>query len=669
MTFKMIVSGLAALMLLQSVFAQETFRFYNIVPCNPGREKLQAQDAIELEKRTGIHIALYCLTLHPEGFPASKKADFLVESYRKFSRALQGSKVKPGVLIQSILGHWPRVDKDEEKWTRTVDLKGRTVRICPLDPDFRKYIFRTVAALAKEKPCFILGDDDIRSFSPHAECFCQLHTAEFNRRTGRNFTPDEYRRAVAASKVGDEIFSAYEKLRQDTVNGVCRLIRQAIDSVDPSIPAGTCMPGWEHHFNGYASRAIAAKGQPPVMRIANGRYMEPTSLNFPENHLKTQALRKYWKSIPVVLDESDTFPHSLFSKSAVSVHAKLCSSILAGVNGAKLWLVNMHKETFPVNRKYTAILEKYRHYYPALAELMRNAADAGVIIPMYDTFPNWHPGYTKEKSLAQENWVRAMLGVYGIPFRGSFDLTQDGIYAVAGANAVTRFSDAQLKQLMTRKVLLDGPAAAALTQRGFASFLGVSAEKREFRFNREISADGKCLYPISKNADVPFLTVLDPKAKVLTWLGYAAFSSSPDIEKAAPGAVLYRNAAGGVICTAAFHSGIPYSWAQDPRKIWLIQMLEQLNGAPMPYSAVENQWIMLIHRRTQSAEDVLGFFNLGFDPLETLQIRCAAKPEKAELLLPSGQWKKLDFRWKDNILTLPVRLECYEPAVLRLSTK
>ena len=122
MTFKMTVSGLAALLMLQSACAQEPFRFYNIVPCNPGREELQAKDAVELEKRTWIHIALYCLSLHPEGFPASKKADFLIGSYRKFSRALQGSKVKPGVLIQSILGHWPRVDKEEEKWTRTVDL-------------------------------------------------------------------------------------------------------------------------------------------------------------------------------------------------------------------------------------------------------------------------------------------------------------------------------------------------------------------------------------------------------------------------------------------------------------------------------------------------------------------------------------------------------------------
>ena len=35
---------------------QDFFKFYNIVPCNIGREKLQAQDVIELEARTGINI-------------------------------------------------------------------------------------------------------------------------------------------------------------------------------------------------------------------------------------------------------------------------------------------------------------------------------------------------------------------------------------------------------------------------------------------------------------------------------------------------------------------------------------------------------------------------------------------------------------------------------------
>ena len=646
---------------------QENFRFYNIVPCNIGREELQAQDVIELEARTGIRIALYCLTLHPEGFPARKKAALLCESYRKFSRALRGSRVRPGVLLQSILGHWARVDKDEESWTRTVDLDGRTPRFCPLDPDYRRYIFDTVAELAAERPCFIMGDDDIRSFSPHAECFCARHTAEFNRRTGRNFTSDEYREAVRTSRIGDDVYNAYEQLRQDTVNGVCRLIREAIDSVDPSIPAGTCMPGWEFRFNGDAARAIAAKDQPPVMRIASGSYMELSAMELGCNHLCSQSMRQFWARIPEVLDETDTCPHTLYSKAAVSVHTKLCSAVFAGLNGAKIWYVNCHKGANAVNRKYTAVLEKYRGYYDALAGALHGAEARGVVIPMYERFLQWHPAAPRaEGFLSREHWVDKMLELYGIPFTGSYRLDLDGIYALAGANSVERLSDAQLEQLMTRKVLLDGPAAVELTRRGFAGAMGVAAEFRDFRFNRELDAQRRAAYPVSKHPSIPFLHDPAPGAEELTYLGYAAFSGSPDIERVSPGAVLYRNGRGGTICTTAFFAGIVFGWAQDLRKVWLIRMLEALNGGPLPYVMAENQPLMLLQRALPDGADVLGIFNLGFDPMEDLAIRCAARPARAEILLPDGAWGPLDPVWNDGVLTLPVRLECYCPAVVRL---
>lgn len=643
------------------------FRFYNIVPCNIGREKQQAKDVIELEAKTGINIALYSLTLHPEGFPAWKKADLLIESYRKFSRELKGSRVKSGVLLQSILGHWARVDKDEEKWTRTTDLNGDVKRFCPLDKNFRNYIFETVAALAKAKPCFILGDDDIRLFSPKAECFCKLHTEEFNRRTGKHFTPEQYRLAVWKCKVGDKIFTAYEQLRQDTVNGVCRLIREAIDSVDPSIPAGTCMPSKEIRFNGNAAKAIAGKEQLPVMRIAGGIYCDRTTMDFCTNHLAVMTYRLFWHDIPEVLDEADTCPHSLFSKAALSLHTKLCSGIFAGVNGAKIWCVNTHKRDFPVNRKYTDVLEKYRRYYPALAKTLADAIPEGIIIPAHDKFPHWHPAEPLENFVPQENWVDSMLGIYGIPFRASFKLNENGIYAIAGETSIERFSDDQLAQLMTRKVLLDGPAAVALTRRGFAGDLGVKAEYRDFAFNREISADGKTLYPISKSPEIPFLEKTDAKAETLTSLGYAAFSDSPEIEKVSPGAVLYKNSRGGEICTTAFQLNFTFSWRQDLRKVWMIMLLDRLNGKKLPYCVADFQRATLLQRKLKSGESVLGLFNLGFDPMDAVSIRCTKKPTKAEILQADGRWKKLQFVWKKGIMELPVRMECYKPEVFRIS--
>ena len=222
--------------------------------------------------------------------------------------------------------------------------------------------------------------------------------------------------------------------------------------------------------------------------------------------------------------------------------------------------------------------------------------------------------------------------------------------------------------MQSRKVLLDGPAAAALTRRGFAKDLGVKAEYRDFAFNREVSPDGKTFYPISKVPQIPYLSGTESSAEKLTFLGYAAFAASPAI-KVCPGAVLYRNRRGGTICTTAFQLDFTFSWMQDKRKIWLEMLLDKLNGKKLPYISADFQPVMLLQRKRKSGGNVLGIFNLGFDPMDTVSIRCAGKPARAEILQAGGRWKVLPFKWEKGIMELPVRLECYEPAVIRIKSR
>ena len=142
--------------------------------------------------------------------------DAAVASYRKIREGVKDSGVRLGFLLQSILGHWKRADREIEPWQRSIDVDGNPLRFCVLDERFRAYIRDVAASLTAEKPCFILGDDDIRAYSSgKLECFCPLHTAEFNRRTGRSFTPEQYRAAVVGSKPGDEIATVCTQLRDE----------------------------------------------------------------------------------------------------------------------------------------------------------------------------------------------------------------------------------------------------------------------------------------------------------------------------------------------------------------------------------------------------------------------------------------------------------------------
>ena len=50
------------------------FAIRNVVPMYIGHESEQAARCVEMEARTGEGVALYSLTLHPEGVPATEKS-------------------------------------------------------------------------------------------------------------------------------------------------------------------------------------------------------------------------------------------------------------------------------------------------------------------------------------------------------------------------------------------------------------------------------------------------------------------------------------------------------------------------------------------------------------------------------------------------------------------
>ena len=655
----------------------QNFVFFNLLPYSPGEEKQLADETIEYTRRTGNRNVLYSLSMHPAGFPAMNKAFTMLESYRKLKAGLEGTPVRLGVLFQSVLGHgercFPPADlksRPVEPWVRMVNTEGKLTRYCPMDERFRKYIFDMTVLFAKESPCFILGDDDIRSFAPYAECFCELHTAEFNRMTGKNFTPEEYRQAVRECKRGDAVYEAYEILRRGIPNTVATTIRQAVDSVDPEIRCGSCMPGWERLFNGETARCFAGK-HPPVMRMANANYNEFSPKQYPLVVIRTMATRLAHQDIPVVLDEADTCPHNLWSRAAISMHAKLISSIFAGLNGAKLWYVNTHKGKTPVSRNYTDILAANRGLYQTLAAECAKTALDGVVIPAHKNFAAWHAAHYREiepklRLVPENNMAAVMLGHLGIPFRASFERNEDEVYAVSGPETIEQLSDAELKELLSRKLLLDGPAAAAVSDRGFSEALGLAAEHRHISFSREIRTDNGQNYVIVQDDQVPFFRITDPKAEVFTELHYESFPGANDDEYIAPATVFYRNALGGSVCSMVFHHRIVYSQYNEPRKQFLIEILERLRGRKLPVVSADAQNVTVLARKYSDGAVLAEVCNINFDPLKKIALQCAGIPREVERLAGDGTWVKAAFEEENGIVKVDIPLACYELAVLRI---
>lgn len=648
------------------------FAMLNVVPFSPGREEIAAADAREYVRRTGNDIVLYSLTLHPQGRPAAEAVDRAVESYRKFAAMLKGSEVQPGILLQAIVGHWPRTDREIEPWQRTINLDGEVKRFCVFDPGYRAYIRETAANLAACRPALILSDDDVRAFSPKAECFCPLHTAEFNRRTGRNLMPEAYRALIRGCDRQSSEHKAFTDLQLDTVLTVCRTLRDGYDSVDPTMPSGVCVPGWVWEISrgkDYA-KAVAAKGQRPFLRLPNGRYTETSpKSDLHGDILYTQFLQDLYGDEVLILDEADTWPHNLWSKSAVAMHAKLAATAFLGLNGAKLWYVNGHKGAYPVSRVYTDVLAAHRGYYAAIVQAVNGAKSSeGVLIPCRSGFP-FDPVSDGRRTLAYDdrNWAECVFGKFGVPFCGTADLGRDAVYALAGKKAVAAFSDDELRRLLARRLLVDGKAAVALAKRGFASLTGVEVVDEKFSFvcERDERTGDEVTYP--PGAALGRFRLADG-AQALSSFVWRAHSGTSSFDRVAPASVLYVNALGGTVLCAAYHTemGQSYSYS-EARKAWLLRRLADLNGGVMLDGVVADEHNAMALVRT--AQDGTRFFfvsNLGFDPFPSVSVTCAVRPKEAALLSPTGMWQTAAYDWKEGVLTVHTPMPCYEVAVLKV---
>ena len=652
----------------------EDFKFFNVIPYNLGREEQTAKDIIEFYQRTGIPRVLYSLSYHPQGGNAMVKAERLTASFRRLKELLACEPgIKVGVLIQSILGHVIGAEVEHEPWTKVIIHKGKqeggSSRFCSLDPGFSDYIRKVGAMVAKEKPFFILGDDDIRSWSSGVECFCELHTAEYNRRHGTSFTPEEYRKAVCESDVNSELYKNFDQLRQDTVNRVAALLREGIDSVDPSIPGGSCMPGGEYFFNQDTAAALASKTQDgSVMRICNANYVEQSPRDFVANVFKTQAYRKYHSSVKTVLDESDTFPHSLFSKSAISFHAKETSAIFNGLDGAKLWFVNCRRPGVIVSRKYTDILAKYSKFYTVLYNTVKSSETSGIRIPIRSGKGDWHAITNREPNITPKNSWSEYLGIYGIPFSAEKDLSLNGIYAIRGKDAVDSLSDDELKTLFKGKMLIDGAAALALSERGFAEYMGVKAQTPTFPFNGEYYAGGDAPIYCRTWRDAPELVPQSDKLEILTNMYYSPFYGAKLSEQklVCPGTVIFNNALGGRICTTVFCTTDEFTPRGGvPRKEWLINLIEAIENSAADGTMLIEHPALAISRKLSGNAAMLMLCNLGFDAIETVELKYSNAAKVSELTA-DGIWKELNFKQDSGVLSIDRSMACYETLIIKV---
>ena len=236
---------------------------------------------------------------------------------RRVIEYFQQNGLEVGIWI-SAFGHGGALAFDElptvSRYTSIEDVRGdRSAHaICPLDPDFRADYADGIQRIAALGPDLIMLDDDFRinHRQPyyHLGCFCPRHLKDFYARIGEELPRDEIEEKILCGGK-NKYRDAYLDATADSMLGFARMLREALDAVDPSIRLGFCttLETWDLYGTDVIELARAfAGGTKPFARISGAPYWNPDVI--PVIELSRQQYAWGKDSGVELFSEGDTYP-------------------------------------------------------------------------------------------------------------------------------------------------------------------------------------------------------------------------------------------------------------------------------------------------------------------------------------------------------------------------
>ncbi len=640
---------------------------YTIMPLLPDHVEEVAQD-IKTQYETGsATLALFIMTLVPEGDPTIDKASILCEQYDPIRDRLRELGADSGILAQATIGHGYALNQ-MFPFQQVIGLAdGEAYNICcPYDENYRTFMKGQFATMAAHKPKEIMVDDDLRLMHrPGKGCACPLHMAAFNRKAGTNLTREQlFAHTQGDSPLDKEYTRIFIETQLESVQGAAEAYRAGIDSVDPTIPGSFCCTGEGSEFGPELAAVLAGKGNPTVLRINNANYHPDGARKFSVSMFKAaQQIAAVNGRADVILAETDTCPQNRYSTSAQQLHSHFTGSILEGAAGAKHWITRTHTYEPNSGKAYRKILAKNAGFYQALSDLVPSLTWQGCRLPV-SAVPDYGLQNPNIWELENDGWNTCVLERLGLPM----------YYSAKAGGAVFldgfgdwRFSDEEITEFFKGTVVLAGKTAKRLNDRGFLKYTGVEVRPwNGRRVSGELLRDGG-----SCNAQVdPWELV--PVDDTVRWDSTAYhLHDGKEIQPLFPGASVYKNPLGGtsiVFCgepKTQFHYLTAFSFLCESRKKQLIRLMQETGNLPVYYPGDEEVYFRTASMPT--GEQFCALFNIGLDPIEEIALVCEKPVSKIELLAPDGSRVPCDFREENGALILNARADVLNPVALFLS--
>ena len=185
-----------------------------------------------------------------------------------------------GCWVQSF-GFGNPLTESEQKladFTRIRGLDGGVCgdAFCPTDPRYADFMRNTVIGVVKAGARYIMLDDDLcLNVRPGLGCTCEKHLALYEKKIGKPVTLEQVRELVYKKDSCTEDRQKWLECMGETLTDFCRMLRRAVNSLDPTVRMGFCAGYTSWDLEGIDAISLTkelAGGTRPFLRLTGAHY-------------------------------------------------------------------------------------------------------------------------------------------------------------------------------------------------------------------------------------------------------------------------------------------------------------------------------------------------------------------------------------------------------------
>ena len=553
-------------------------------------------------------------------------------------------------------------------WAKFTNFDGteRAFTACPGEEGFRKDLAAKAAALAAEAhPFLYLMEDDFRYWG--LGCFCANHLRRFSEQTGVKRDRAALVKALRApDSEGQKLRMAWHRLQVDDLVATAKEVSAAVAAVSPETRIGLCAPGgFPERETAEIARALAGKHR-PVVRWYGSFYGYDFPVQTSGRLFSAQWARENLSPEIEYMYEADPCPRTRFYASAARMEALISTTLASGFCLPLFQALLSREDALETAPDYLNMHGRCIGRFLTIKE----EASKGHLIGVQTWFDSdmrvGGMGGNAKKPLDPEAWFRS-INRLGIPVT----MADAPVKLFTGHHTFRTMDDTTITNLLSGGVFLDGAAAEALTERGFAPLIGVKAtmrDKIDFSGEHLVTKGESVTFPCAFHQNYGLDGCAVSRLEVLGAQNLTEFSAGV---KRQPAITYFENERGGKVAVMAVNlAGCKSSNVFNFRKRdLLVKIFRQIGGdRTVPARVIDRANVTLL-ANDDGERLFLHAMYLSCDPADAFvfEIMPPYAGRKVEVL-DGAEWKPADAKWDGTQLTVrtPSRVKVYGTLELRI---